>query len=348
MQNETTNPLQAYSLAGQGQSLADKTDAQTPLLGDICLKGELSVWYAPPNSGKTLIALALMTAAVSDKRLEPTAAFYVNADDTAPGLAEKTVILDDFGIHCLAPGHREFTNAALSPALQRMADEGTANGKLIVLDTFKKFADPMSKSDCRRFGDLLRQFCFAGGTVLALSHTNKSRGANGKLIYGGTSDLLEDADSAYLLELASIPAEPNLQRVDFNRTKSRGANAPRASYQYDARPELSYAQRLASVEQAEAEFGPAGPLTSPKSEQEIITTIENFIRFGTDKKMALVRKASKATKTSQRRIMEVLDRYTGSDLKHHFWDVKRGNEHNAYIYALNQASEPAELVQTPP
>ena len=336
----TENPLLKFSLTGQGQALADSTAAMKPLLGDLCMQGEVSVWYAPPNSGKTLIALALLTTAVSEKRISAGSAFYIDADDTPAGLAAKAVILDDFGIHCLAPGQQGFKSKHLIPAVEKLAQDGEAEGKFILLDTLKKFADPMSKAECRAFGEVLRQFCLAGGTVLALSHTNKARSSGGKLVYGGTTDLLEDADSVYLLDRLDRPDKASEQQVAFECVKRRGPNAQTVSYQYAVDPSLPYDQRLASVELAETEYGPTGPPTRAMSDQDIAMTIRNAIRFGTTKKMAIVGVAAKATGASRREILRVLDLNCGEDPSLHLWSFSKGHEHNTYHYYLHSPEVP--------
>jgi AAA domain len=200
------NPLLAFSLAGEGGALTEKAIKQEPLLGDVCLKGESTVWYAKPNTGKTLIALALITDAVNDHRISPHDVFYINADDSQAGYAAKVKILDDFGIHTLVPGEKGFSLTALIPALTTLAERGEASGKLIVVDTIKKVADLMDKRAMRKLGLDTRPFTMGGGALLLLAHTNKARGAKGELIYAGTSDLMEDVDCAYLIdERPNIP-----------------------------------------------------------------------------------------------------------------------------------------------
>lgn len=71
--------------------------------------------------------------------------FYVNADDSASGMAAKTTILDDVSVHTLSPGYKGFTLSALAPAMAEMAKDGSASGSVIIIDTLKKVrADPSS------------------------------------------------------------------------------------------------------------------------------------------------------------------------------------------------------------
>lgn len=333
------NPLAVYSLAGTGNRLSERAVAQQPLLGEVTLKGETAVWYARPNTGKTLIGLALILEAVSERRIAPDAVFYVNADDTGFGLATKVQVLDDFGIHCLAPGHNGFKLSALMPAMTGMANSGKAHGTLIVIDTLKKVADLMSKRECREFGQAARAFSMAGGTLLGFAHTNKKRSTTEKLIYAGTTDILEDFDSAYLLD-DGPPAKADERVVQFECIKRRGHNLLVAYYSYSLEQGLSYPERLVSVRRVDPEFGHGEP-DKNASDQAIAENIEAAIGHGVNKKMQLVAAVGKATGTSKRRVLAVLEQFTGLNPEVHRWDYER-REHGAHLFFLHPRSAVAE------
>jgi hypothetical protein len=75
-----------------------------PLLGDRCLSGQATVFYAAPNVGKTLVTLRLVSDAVANGRINPGNIYYVNADDSSAGFATKMRLMNDLGVHTLAPG----------------------------------------------------------------------------------------------------------------------------------------------------------------------------------------------------------------------------------------------------
>ena len=56
---------------------------------------------------------------------------------------------------------------------------------MIILDTLKKFTDLMNKKASSEFGKLARTFVGAGGTIIALAHTNKNKDEEGKGVTGG-------------------------------------------------------------------------------------------------------------------------------------------------------------------
>lgn len=340
------NPLLAFSLAGEGGALIERAAKQEPLLGDLCFNGEISVWYAKPNTGKTLITLALITDAVNDGRIIPHNVFYINADDSQAGYAAKVKFLDDFGVHTLVPGEKGFSLSALVPALITLAERGEASGKLVVVDTVKKIADLMDKRSMRQFGIAIRPFTMGGGTLLLLAHTNKARGAKGELIYAGTSDLMEDVDCAYLIDEATEHPVPGKKLVRFMNQKRRGPNVERVLYQYDAASELSYPDRLLSVELADPEYSDS-MFPNSTSPADIREALALAIRHGGNPaKMAIVKRVSNLTKTSRRKVQEVLDLHTDEDPAVGLWFFEV-RARGAHLYRLHPSgfaltNDPAE------
>jgi hypothetical protein len=179
--------------------LEARAQEATALLGNICLSGQTTIWYAPPNAGKTLCALRLTHDAITEGRIAAGDVYYFNADDSSSGLAQKLRIMDDLGAHTIAPGFNGFKSADLLDHLTRTAAQDEARGTLVIIDTVKKFTSLMDKRHSSEFADACRQYALRGGTILGLAHTAKNANPDGKLRYAGTTDLLEDFDSAYLL-----------------------------------------------------------------------------------------------------------------------------------------------------
>jgi hypothetical protein len=330
--NETTNnPLLRYSLTGRSGELEARALSQRPLLGDVSLAGEVGIWYGPPNSGKTLIALYLAMEAAAADRIAPHDIFYVNVDDSTAGVAAKMRALDDYGIHGLAEGERGFRATGLAPAMEDMIANGSAHGKLVILDTLKKFTDLMSKKDSASFGKLARRFSVANGSLLALAHTNKHRGANQRLVFSGTNDLFEDSDSCYYLDALPEKTKSNQRIVEFECFKNRGGTAQRAFYSYATEPGLSYVERLASVHQVEDAEPDEGP--PPGSDEHITECIGLAIRHGHNKKMQILRVAGAASRTSRQKVLKVLEARTGDDPERDLWTYDVCG-HGANVYRL--------------
>lgn len=145
-----TSPFNAYSLRGTAAEFEDRATDAVPLLGDICLSGQATILYAQPNSGKTLVTLHLLIEAVRAGRIEPDAAYYLNADDGSKGFADKLRIADTYGIHTLAPGFKGFKAAELLGLLRRSAAEDKARRRVVIIDMLKKFTSLMKKGRGRR------------------------------------------------------------------------------------------------------------------------------------------------------------------------------------------------------
>jgi len=217
--------------------------------------------------------------------------------------------------------------------MREMIASGTADGIFIIFDTLKKFVDVMSKQATRAFNEVIRQFVMKGGTVLALAHTNKRPGPDGKPIPEGTGDVLNDFDCGYLLDRAEEEKGTGNIIVEFTRVKSRGPAALKAHYLYDPEPTLSYSERLCSIGAIDPDEDAYDYRASSNSEEsDIIEAIELCIKYGTVTKMDIVRGTSRALGVSRRRALEVLEKFTGNDPKLHRWNFTR-QEHGRMVYA---------------
>ena len=312
-------PLDKYSLLGTGAELEASAVKSVPLLGRVAMLGQATVFYSAPNTGKTLVTLSLLTEAAQAGRLDASRCYYVNADDSQQGLGEKTAILDEDGIHTLAPGTKGFTTAKLVQTMHDMVKEDACNGVVIVVDTLKKFVDLMDKKQSAGFGDSVRQFVSKGGTFVALAHTRKNVGTNGESVYGGTSDILEDFDAACLMVPLQARSPKDEKLVKFQFKKRRGNNVDEI-YAYDDHPDSSYGKRFVSVRHVEDDENDRfAEAENRRTDEQLIATIRGFIEADDMQKMALVKAVAQKTGVSRRSAMAVLERYTGDDpIKHHW------------------------------
>jgi hypothetical protein len=80
-----------------------------------------------------------------------------------------------------------------------------------------------------------------------------------------------------------------------------------------------------------------------RAEDEISDAIKLSIEHGSGLKMDIVRTATLATRTSRRRVLAVLEKFTGDDPTIHRWDFTV-HERGAKVYAVL----PASLEPDPP
>lgn len=337
---DPTNPLVRFSLLGHEQELDDQAVLQRPLLGLICMAGEATAWFASHGIGKTLIFLSLLLAGIEKKLIDAANVFYINVDDSSNGLAQKARILSEPGVHVLSQGHQGFKVGMLSSILEVMVENGSAAGTFIVIDTLKKFVDLMNKKEASTFAEIVRRFVLKGGTLLGFAHVNKHRGANGKVVYAGTSDIINDFDCAYMIDV--VDETETLRTVSFECIKSRGGGTREAAYSYSKENDVNYLSRVLSVTEVDRSRFGARPNPEPDvSEDDVIDALALSIKHAKKStKMAVVQTASLATKLSRRTVLDVLERHTGDNPLEHRWSYLKG-AHGAMLYSLHPRTEAA-------
>jgi hypothetical protein len=335
--NDEQFSLAQFSLNGKSEDMRKKMLADKYVLGRIAILGQITAIYAKPNSGKTLLTLYLLIEAVKSGELDGDSVFYINADDTYKGLVYKTELAERYGFQMIAPGLQDFDSNLFLRYLQKMIDGDTASGVVVILDTLKKFTDIMDKRIASDFGKVMRAFAQAGGTLIMLAHTNKNRDTDGKVVVSGTSDIVDDADCAYTLDVKESAGD--LCSVIFENIKQRGDVVREAAYSYSRRDGINYLELLASVTELDEDTK-----RKHKEEQQIelrlirnaqaITAITETIEAGIHGKTELLEHASKASGIPKPKITKALDDHTGGSWKSgHRWRLERG-EKNAKRYHL--------------
>lgn len=316
----TVTPLSRFSLKGEAARFESEAQENASLLGDVCLSGQATVWYAPPNAGKTLIALSLLHDSVRAGLIAPDNVYYINADDNHAGLTAKLRLMEDLGVHMLAPGHKGFENRQLTGLLASAADRQQAKGVFVIVDTLKKFASLMDKKDSSALADACRRFVMGGGTILGLAHTAKNPNTNGSLRYAGTTDVLEDFDAAYVITPLKRSGDVGERVVEFSAIKRRGNSAETAAYAYTVETNVSYDHRVLSVHPIDPDNLDAFKrLETERSDAEIIEVVKAQITAGITQKMTLAAAVADVAQISKREAVRVIERYAGTDVEQHHW-----------------------------
>lgn len=338
--------LTQFTLNGSSKKMREKMLVDKFILGRLAILGQITQLYAPPNAGKTLLTIWLLRQAIEAGDINAKDVFYINADDNYKGLVEKIAIAEDLGFHMLAPSHNGFKPDKFLDYLKMMVDENTARGKVAILDTSKKFIDVMSKDKQSEFGKRLREFALHGGSVIMLGHTNKHRGADGKLIPGGTTDLVDDADCVYILDYNKKPSTGE-NTVVFENIKSRGDVEQTASYCYERRSGHGYDGLLATVRLATAEETSearkaAAMETLLQKNHESINAILDAMKGGLSLKTEIIKDAAERASTNKPAIARVLVQHTGDNyIGGHRWSLTIG-ESNSHIYRPHSLLTPKE------
>lgn len=333
-EDAVSHPLKRYSLRGLSQKLEAEMTAAVEVLPGLALRGQSTMIFAPPNTGKTLLILCLIIQALRAGLLEPAHLFYMNVDDNMHGLHEKLLLAEKHGFHMLAEGFQGFRTSDFLDQVSALIRDGHAPKTVIVLDTLKRFTDVMDKRTNSEFTKLVRRFVLKGGTVIALGHTNKKKGLNGKSTFAGTSDLIDDVDCAYVLDEVEGDRAEKRKIVEFQRIKGRGQVVERAAFSYSIADGLTYRELLASVEEVDpATLESIHHAAALQSDRPVIDAIREAISSGQNAKMQLITGVARQAKVSQRTVGMVLDRYTGEDPEQHCWTYTV-RERGAKLYVL--------------
>ncbi|TXS90803.1 ATP-binding protein [Parahaliea maris] len=331
--------LEKYSLTGSSAELEKRCQEETYVFDQIALVGQSTIIYASPNSGKTLSSQGLLAESITAGFINPAQIYYVNADDNLSGLLEKVKIAEEYGFHMIGDGYNEFRAEDLLGLIEQMIADGCALGAILVLDTAKRFTDLMSKRVASEFTRLMRRFVSVGGTVIALAHVNKRKGDNGKSIYAGTSDLVDDFDCAYVIEVIDDGASTGKRVIAFENIKSRGSVAREVHFSYSAPDQIrNYRDLLDSFTRIPAEeANRAATLNQLDSDSEAITIVKAAIGSGGSSKKELIATLQESGGISRNAAAQLIERYCGTDPSKHLWTFDRG-ERGVHRYRLNNTT----------
>ncbi|WP_155325846.1 hypothetical protein [Desulfosarcina ovata] len=335
-------PLDCFALNGLAGDMEKQMLDDKFVMGQMAILGQATVFYARHNVGKTLIGLHLLIEKIKSGELNPADLYYINADDNHKGLVYKLKLAERWGFKMLAPGYKGngsgpgFKSEMLPVLIDKMVATNTASGKIIVLDTLKKFTDLMDKKKSSSFGECKRKFVSHGGTTVSYAHVNKHKGDDNKVVYAGTTDMVDDADCAYTLDIFAEDPATLLRTVRFENIKSRGDSVREAFYSYDAREAIPYQDRLASVVEVGAEDRERAQrqMIAEKNRKEIQAILQ-CIRQGVTGKTELIKSAMELSGSTKKKIASVLERHAGRKVdKFQFWHVKVG-ERNTHQFMEN-------------
>ncbi|WP_137917944.1 AAA family ATPase [Hydrogenophaga sp. 2FB] len=340
---EAQNRFQQSSLRDRHHELKQEVQEQRGFLEGLALLGQSTVFYADPNTGKTLCTLSALINSVRQGEIVPENVYYLNADDSGAGLAEKAAILKEYGVHMLGDGYQGFAAENFKPWTEEMIRDGSIKGKIFVLDTLTKFVDSNNKTQARNFTKHVRALTSKGATVVALAHTRKNVAADGSKVYAGTSDVFNDFDCTYMVVELSAGASDGLKTVEFQNKKRRGDVKLKVAYSYPNVPMKSYEELLLSVQLADPDLvSTLNKGAEIRSDMQVIEAIKSCVAGGVKTRMQIANTVGPNLQYSRAKTLAILDKYSGIVPGTHFWTFTVG-ERGAHIYVL----VPQERARTP-
>ena len=310
----------------------------TFILGRMALQGQFTVLYAGPNKGKTLVTLSLTAESMAqNKNLE---VFHLNLDDTYDGIITKSELGNSHKFTLLTPEELTKPQDDLHMIFNSLIAEGNAGQTVLILDTIKKFVDVMDKKSASEFMTECRRFTTAGGTIIALAHVNKHTNGENMSIPAGTSDILDDCDCAYTIELLEeIKVDNGTARViEFTNHKSRGPNTKSATYKYTNFDDSDYERMFYSVTQIDGEE--ADQLRAKnhlkaerEKDQPIIDAILHILKNqGETQQQKIFDELMRLEIASRRDIQRCLKKWSKSIGENGIWELKKGDRNSSIYY----------------
>jgi len=336
--------LTSYSATGDSEQMKSQMLEDKFVLLGLAIAGQWTTLYASPNTGKTLITIAELRKQIECGSVSGADVFYVNADDSYNAAVIKIEIAEQFGMHMLIPNHRNFKAKNMLPLIRGLIEQKKARNKIIVLDTLKKFTDLMDKKSASEFGNIAREFIAAGGTLICLAHTNKHKDADGKGIYAGTSDIVDDSDCVYIIDKIGVDDLTGKHVVEFTNIKARGDVHTTASFEYTRDAGQTYQQLLGSVVRMDSQ---AVEVVKKKTaiekqlelDEELIDAIRDCINAGPLPKNEMISKINKDSGFTHKQIRQVLRRYTGySYADGARWAEAKGDKNKSIFTLLHPPS----------
>jgi len=330
--------LRELSTVKRIDEMKKNLDKEFYVMGNLALDGHITLFYAKTNTGKTLIFMKLLIDSISGGQIRAEDVIYINADDSYRGLCTKTEIAKEYGFEMISPAESGINPDDIITLLEELSQTDEAKGKIIILDTLKKFTDLMNKGAQKYLYNILRKLAAKNATVIIAGHANKHLDAEGNLVYEGTSDTMNDIDSAYSMYLMTEPEGDVV--VQFRREKSRGDNVARVSYGYTRDEGMSYIDIVNTVHKLDDEQAEKMTIIGnqrclmEKYEPEILF-ITNLLNNGSLNQSQILTKLKAlegegiASEVSVRNIKTAL-----SVLVNIKWTVARDKHNNANIYTL--------------
>jgi hypothetical protein len=338
-----------FSLNGDSATMKAQMLSDAYVLGKLAILGQLTAFYAKPNSGKTLLTLYLLIEAIKKGDIKSEDVYYINADDNYKGLVQKLELAEKYGFQMLAPNFNNFNPDDFSSYLHSLIQSDAAKGKVIILDTLKKFTNIMDKKLSSDFGRHMRSFVTKGGTIIMLAHTNKNRDGDGKVVFSGTSDIVDDVDCAYTLDITDDKSASLNKTVLFENIKSRGDVEQEAAYKYLAKAS-NYEELLDSVspiDETDAILAKErirmGKLLDKN--EKTIDVIRKIIEGGTTLKTELINKAIVESKESKAKVCKALEDHTGKKfIDGHRWEECKGQKSAKMYKVINAPDSKVDVV----
>lgn len=171
------------------------------LFQNFMVKNEITMFAAPPGSGKSLISVALSNMFLLNKTIKQV--IYFDGDNGSATIKERNIhkLKQNWG-----KKFRYFHESSASKTqmwqIIKQLQKTDLTDVLIVFDSIKNFmigGDRDKNKDVSKIMEILQSLRARGATIVFLHHTNKPQKDLQELVYAGSSAFQEDTGNAYIL-----------------------------------------------------------------------------------------------------------------------------------------------------
>ena len=199
------------------------------LYANFVTKNEITMFAAPPASGKSLIAVALCNMFLQQNTIDTV--IYFDGDNGSATIKERNIhkIKQHWGTK-FRYFHESSASRSQMWQIVKQLQKTDLNDCFIIFDSIKNFmigGDRDRNKDVSRVMEVLQSLRARGATVLFLHHTNKPQ-KDTELIFAGSSAFQEDAGNAYILSKNDFK-----QSFIFINTKARTGELHDIAFSYD-------------------------------------------------------------------------------------------------------------------
>ena len=200
------------------------------LYQNFIVKNEITMFAAPPSSGKSLISVALCNIFLLEKRIDQI--IYFDADNGTATLKERNIhkLKRDWTKKFRYFHESQTTKAQMLQIINQLKKTNLTNA-LIVFDSIKNFmigGDRDKNRDVSKVMEVLKSLRSRGATVIFLHHTNKPNKDLEELIYAGSSAFQEDTGNAYIMQKNEYK-----ESFIFKNFKARTGNLADIAFHYE-------------------------------------------------------------------------------------------------------------------
>ncbi len=168
---------------------------------NFIVKNEITMFAAPPSSGKSLLSAALCNMFLQKQKI--TSVIYFDGDNGSATIKQRNIhkLKQHFGKKLRYLHESSCSKSQMFQVIKQL-QKTNLQDVFIVFDSIKNFmagADRDKNKDVSKVMQTLQNLRARGATILFLHHTNKPQKDLQELVYAGSSAFQEDAGNAYIL-----------------------------------------------------------------------------------------------------------------------------------------------------